>query len=144
VTGVQTCALPIYIAIGILILNAMLMAVFERIREFGVLKAIGMGPAVVLRIILAESAIQTCLAVAAGVTLSVPLNWLLVTKGIDLSSLGNINVAGMAWNTTMKSSVGAGTYVGPVAALVIIVFFAVLYPALKAALIRPVAAIYHR
>src|SRR5262249_50434442 len=38
----------IYVAVGILVLNAMLMAVFERIREFGVMKALGTGPWLVL------------------------------------------------------------------------------------------------
>ena len=38
----------IYLAVAILILNATLMAVFERVREFGVLKALGVGPASVL------------------------------------------------------------------------------------------------
>ena len=33
-----------HVVIAILILNAMLMAVFERIKEFGVLKAIGLEP----------------------------------------------------------------------------------------------------
>ena len=49
------------VAIGILILNAMLMAVFERIREFGVLKALGMGPGKVLRLVLMETALQEAL-----------------------------------------------------------------------------------
>jgi putative ABC transport system permease protein len=134
----------VYIAIGILILNAMLMAVFERIREFGVLKAIGMGPGTVMRLILAESVLQTFLALVVGISLSIPGNWFLTTSGIDLSGLGDMSVAGMAWDTTMRSSVDAGTYVGPILALLIIVFFAVLYPAAKAAVIPPVAAIYHR
>jgi putative ABC transport system permease protein len=133
----------VYIAIGILILNAMLMAVFERIREFGVLKAIGMGPGTVMRLILAESVLQTFLALVVGISLSIPGNWFLTTSGIDLSGLGDMSVAGMAWDT-MRSSVDAGTYVGPILALLIIVFFAVLYPAAKAAVIPPVAAIYHR
>ena len=36
------------------------------------------------------------------------------------------------------------TFVGPVVALVFIVSIAVLYPAIKAALIQPVAAMHHR
>ncbi|MCP4604800.1 MAG: ABC transporter permease [Proteobacteria bacterium] len=134
----------VYIAIGIVILNAMLMAVFERIREFGVLKALGMKPGRVLRLILAESAVQTSVAILVGVSLSIPCNWFLTTVGIDVSGLGDISIAGIAWNSIWRSSVDANTYIGPIVTLVSIVFIAVLYPAIKAALIRPVAAIYHR
>ena len=45
----------IYLVIAILILNAMLMAVFERIREFGLLKALGVEPGQVMSLILVES-----------------------------------------------------------------------------------------
>ncbi len=62
----------IYVAIGMLVLNAMLMAVFERIRELGVLKALGVGPFEVLRLILLESGIQVVLSVALGVVLAIP------------------------------------------------------------------------
>ncbi len=135
----------IYIAIGILILNAMLMAVFERIREFGVLKAIGMGPGKVLRLVLAESIMQTTLAIVAGVTLSIPGNWYLVKYGINLTSLtGDVSVAGINFLSIMKSSVSANTYVGPIITMLFIVSISVLYPAVKAAVIKPVAAIYHR
>lgn len=44
-----------YVAIGILILNSMLMAVFERVKELGVLKAIGLEPSKVLALVALEA-----------------------------------------------------------------------------------------
>jgi ABC-type lipoprotein release transport system permease subunit len=134
----------VYIAIGLVILNAMLMSVFERIRELGVLKALGMGPAKVIALIITESAVQMAVAMLIAGLLSIPGNWYLVNKGIDLGSLSGMSVAGIAWDPVMRSSVNANTYVGPIVALVCVVFVAVLYPALKAALIRPNRAIQHR
>ena len=134
----------VYIAIGIVILNAMLMAVFERIREFGVLKAIGMAPGRVLRLILAESAIQTGLAMTVGVLLSLPGNWYLKNHGIDLGNFTDISVSGMTMDSTMKAIPSVETYMGPIATLLFIVFVAVLYPAIKAAVISPIQAIHHQ
>jgi ABC-type antimicrobial peptide transport system permease subunit len=136
--------LIVYIAIGIVILNAMLMAVFERIREFGVLKAIGMAPGKVLRLILAESGIQTGLAMIVGVGLSIPGNWYLATQGISFAGLADASVAGLTFNSTIHSVVSASTYTTPIITLIAIVFVAVLYPALKAAFINPIAAIHHK
>jgi len=133
----------VYVAIGILVLNAMLMAVFERIREFGVLKALGVGPFDVLRLILAESAIQTGIAVVVGATLAVPGIWYLSRTGIDLAQLGGVSIMGIAWDPVWRAAVHAGAFVEPILVLVAIVAAAVLYPALKAALIRPVDAIRH-
>jgi putative ABC transport system permease protein len=133
----------IYLAIGILILNAMLMAVFERIREIGVLKALGFGPAWVLGLILAESGLQTGLAVLLGLALSVPGLWFLVEKGIDLGSLGGMSVMGLAVDPVWRAVVTLNTYKMPVLILVAIVSLAVLYPAAKAAVIRPVEAMRH-
>jgi len=133
----------IFMAVGIVILNAMLMSVFERIREFGVLKALGTGPGGVMKLILAESMIQTVLAVAAGCLLSIPSIWYLSVKGIDMGKIGGLSIYGIAWDPVLRFAVHASTYLGPVVALVAIVGIAVLYPALKAALIRPVEAMHH-
>jgi hypothetical protein len=92
----------IYVAIGILILNAMLMAVFERIREFGVLKALGVGPFDVLRLILVESAIQTAIAILVGVSLAVPGILYLSRTGIDLGKLGGVTIMGIAWDPVWR------------------------------------------
>jgi ABC-type lipoprotein release transport system permease subunit len=133
----------IYVAIGILILNAMLMAVFERIREFGVLKALGVGPFDVLRLILVESAIQTGIAILVGVSLAVPGIWYLSRTGIDLGKLGGVTIMGIAWDPVWRAAVSVGIFTGPILVLVLIVAVAVFYPALKAALIHPVEAMHH-
>jgi ABC-type antimicrobial peptide transport system permease subunit len=134
----------VYVAIGILILNAMLMAVFERVREFGVLKALGVGPLDVLRLILVESAIQTGIALLVGLGLSLPGLVYLSTVGIDLGRLAGISIVGIALDPVWRAAVNVATFTGPILTLVFIVSAAVIYPALKAALIRPVEAMRHQ
>jgi ABC-type lipoprotein release transport system permease subunit len=136
--------LIIYIAIGILILNAMLMAVFERIREFGVLKAIGYAPRQVLFIILAECGIITALSVVIGLVLSVPGLWLLVNEGIDMGRLGGMAMMGVVLDPVWRGIVDPSVVTVPLATLLFIVGLAALYPASKAALISPIRAIRHR
>ena len=134
----------VYIAVGILILNAMLMAVFERIREFGVLKAIGVGPTQVLRLILYESGIQVVLAAVVGFTLALPGMWYLSTHGIDVGILGGTDMMGVAmrpvWHVIYRPDVVAG----PLVMLFIVVGMAITYPALKAAFLSPVKAMSHQ
>ncbi len=134
----------VYIAVAILILNAMLMAVFERIREFGVLKALGMSPLQVVKLIFVESAIQAAIAIAVGGTLAVPGMWYLARVGIDVGLLGGTDMMGVAMRPIWYGVYNANTLSGPLLMLVVIVGLAVLYPALKAAWIRPVAAMRHQ
>ena len=134
----------IYIAIGLVILNAMLMAVFERIREFGVLKALGMGPMTVFRLVIAECVVQVVLALAVGIGLGMPGVWYLKEYGIDLGGMGGLEVHGIAWDMVWWAEFSAAAFTGPIMIMLTVVFLAVLYPALKAALIRPVAAIQYR
>lgn len=130
----------VYIAVGILILNAMLMSVFERIREIGVLRALGVGPFDVIALIALESAIQTGIALSIGLALALPGLAYLSLVGIDLGSLAGISIMGVAMQPVWHAAVSVRAFVGPVLTLVTIVALAVVYPALKAALIRPVEA----
>jgi len=133
----------IYIAIGILILNAMLMAVFERIREFGVMKAIGVGPGTVMALILTETAIQTAIAMVAGLTLAVPTGWYLATEGLTLVGMSGLSVAGLVMPPVWLAVFTPGTILGPLVVMLAIVSVAVIYPAAKASLIQPVVAMRH-
>ena len=136
----QVVSVIVYIAIGILILNAMLMAVFERVREFGVLKALGVEPRQVLSLIIAESAYQTLLAIGVGLSLAAPVMWYLVKFGVNTGPLAGTGIMGMTFMAIWHAAVSPVTIGGPTVILVVIVFFAVLYPASKAARISPVEA----
>jgi putative ABC transport system permease protein len=134
----------VYIAIGILILNAMLMAVFERIREFGVLKALGAGPGQVMRIILLEGFLQTGAAIIIGALAAVPGLLYLNRVGIDMSGIGALSIQGIVWDPVWRAHISGATFTGPILTLVFVVGAALLYPAAKAAMLSPIKAIYHR
>jgi len=136
--------LIIYMAVAILILNAMLMAVFERIREFGVLKAIGYGPFQVLGMMLAEGMMLAVVATVLGLLCAAPGMWYMTVYGINVGTLGGMEMAGMTMPPIWHGVYTVKTCATPIAMLFIISFFAVLYPAIKAAWIRPVEAMHHQ
>lgn len=136
--------LVINVAIGIVVLNAMLMAVFERIKEFGVLKALGISPGGVLGLIYVESLIQVGLAVGAGVLLSLPVMQYLSTSGIDTAALAGTSMMGISMMSTWYAVFSPEVYVQPVLMTTFVVAVAVLYPAYKAAIIQPVEAMRHQ
>jgi putative ABC transport system permease protein len=134
----------VYVAVAILILNAMLMAVFERIREFGVLKAIGYSPLQVLSMMVIEGLLQATVAMIAGLILSAGPMWYLQTHGIDVGSLAGISMVGMTMPPVWRGYYTPDVLITPIILLFFIVFFAVLYPAIKAARIQPVQAMHHQ
>lgn len=134
----------LYVAVAILVLNAMLMALFERIREFGVLKAIGYGPLQVFSLMVTEGMLQAVVAAVIGSVLALPVMAYLQTSGVDIGVLGGVSMLGMTMPTIWH---GVYTLEGvrvPVIMLFAIVFASVLYPAAKAAFIRPVEAMHHQ
>ena len=133
----------VYIAVAILVLNAMLMVVFERVREIGVLKALGLPPSSVMGLLFLESGIQLGLAIVIGLAVATPALIYLTRVGVDVGSLAGVTVMGVAMNTVWKCVVTPSGVILPVVLLSVMVFLAVLYPALKAAMIEPVDAIHH-
>jgi putative ABC transport system permease protein len=133
-----------YVAVAILVLNSMLMAVFERIREFGVLKAIGYSPGRVWLMMVAEGLLQACVAAALGCLLALPFMAYLQAVGLDVGRLGGVSMMGMTMPTIWRATYTLDLVSVPIFMLFVIVFLAVLYPASKAAWIRPVEAMQHQ
>jgi len=77
--------LCIYIVIAFGIANTMVMSVFERVREFGILKAIGTKPGQIFGMVILESVLLALLGMALGGLLSGINIWLWAKNGLDLS-----------------------------------------------------------
>lgn len=133
----------VYLAIGIVILNAMLMAVFERIREFGVLKALGFGPASVFSLIISEALLQASVAALLGASLSVPVNWYMVHHGLEIEGIAGVATMGVSMDAVWRSEVTAATYIAPIVLLFSFVFLATIVPAVRAALTVPAESMRH-
>lgn len=74
----------VFIAMAFGIANVLLMAVFERTREIGMMRAIGMSQARVVGMVVLESSFVTAFGLVIGVVLGV-LGVYLLRDGIDLS-----------------------------------------------------------
>ncbi|OGS04859.1 MAG: hypothetical protein A3G41_08350 [Elusimicrobia bacterium RIFCSPLOWO2_12_FULL_59_9] len=75
----------IFSIVGLGIWNTISMSFFERIREFGLLRAIGARPALVFKLLVAESALMGLLGIVSGLILG---GWLIAyfgRYGLDLT-----------------------------------------------------------
>jgi ABC-type lipoprotein release transport system permease subunit len=75
--GTWSIALVALIVSGLAMTNAMVMSVFERTREIGVLRALGWGRQRLLSMIVRESLMLSLLGGAGGVGTAMVLSWLL-------------------------------------------------------------------
>lgn len=133
-----------YVAVAMVVLNAMLMSVFERIREFGVMKAIGFGPMQLVMLIYAETLVQVIIAVMLAALFGVPLAIYFESNGIDLTTVvSGVSFAGIAIDPVWRAEVTQRAILAPLISMGMIAAVAVIYPAVKAALIRPVKAIHY-
>ncbi len=134
--------LVVFVAMGFGIVNTTLMAVFERIREFGLLKALGMKPFGIVKEVLTESFFLLMLGMLIGNSLGFLTVFALSGQGIDLSSLAEgVDFFGMSRVIYPKVS-GHDVLMANLVVFVLGLLVS-LYPALKAARFTPVEALAH-
>jgi ABC-type lipoprotein release transport system permease subunit len=133
-----------YVAVAMVILNAMLMSVFERIREFGIMKAIGVTPWQLMALVYAETMIQVVIASIISLVSGWSAAHYFQKNGIDLSAIASsTSFGGVAIDPIWNAHVTTEALALPIVFLFIIAAAAVIYPAIKAAVIHPVKAIHY-
>ena len=128
------------------VLNTILMSVMERIREFGVMLAVGMSPKRLAGLIVTEGFLLGLVGAALGVLGGVCLSYPMVQGGLDYTEImgsENMDVSGVT-----VSMVIYGVYNWPLigayaAAAVALTLLSTLYPAIKASRLQPVDAMRH-
>lgn len=129
----------IMLALAFGILNTMLMALFERMREIGVLLSIGMSRIRIFLMIMLEATILTLTGALAGIGLA----WLSIRQlsesGINLEMFAT-GLAEIGWDHMIYPFVEGSEFVTIVILVITITILATLYPAVKAMRINPLEA----
>ncbi len=124
------------------IANALLMAVYERIREFGVLRSLGLRASRLLRLVVVESLMLTFAGAGLGLGLGVLTSLWLGEVGIDLArfsdALGELGVG-----HRLHPSLAPEDLVPPTVLAGVTAVLAGLWPALTASRLRPAEALRH-
>ncbi len=123
------------------IINTMLMAVLERVRELGMLMAIGMNRFRIFAMIVLETVMLGVVGTPMGIALgAVMIQWFQI-HGLDLSHYAQEGLAEFGISAIIYPDVYPGMYVELAIAVFITAMLGSIYPALKAIHLRPVEAL---
>jgi ABC-type lipoprotein release transport system permease subunit len=144
VVSARILELIILVLVAAGIFNTLFVSVMERIREFGIMMAIGFGPATLFGLVMCESLWLglTGLVLAVGVTAG-PYYYL-ATTGFDAAALignGGGEVAGVAISTVMHVDIYPENALLIAAAVLVATLLSGVYPAWRAGRVQPVESI---
>ena len=127
-------------ALGFGIINTMLMAVLERVREIGMLIAIGMNRRRVFAMIVLETVFLTFTGGIVGIFIS----WLTVSilnaKGVNMSQFSQ-GMEALGYPSLIYPTIETSSYFVVAAMVVLTGILAAIYPALHAVRLKPAEAI---
>ena len=131
----------ILLALGFGIVNTMLMAVLERVKELGMLMAIGMNRKRVFRMIMLETVFLGLTGAMAGTLLCYVLVWYTGKTGVDLSALYKEGFEAIGFSAKVYPAIGAESFLQILFLVILTGILASIYPARKALKLNPADAL---
>jgi len=133
-------AIVLFIVVLFSIMNTFLMVVMERVRELGLLSAIGLGPGRVAALVLAETLYLALVAMGVGLGLGLLGHVAIDHFGIDMEALygQTVDVAGVALtDPIIHSTIEVTRWVKASVNVIFMVLLSAAYPAYKAMRLQP-------
>ena len=144
VGGAKVMMLVLAVLVAAGIFNTLFVSVMERLREFGIMLAVGFSPGQLFRLVMLESAWLAVVGLAGAVLVTIGPYLYLASTGIDVSGMipaEQMEVAGVGMSTTLQIGIyGESAMLIGVSALAAILLSGV-YPAWKAGHADPVETI---
>ncbi len=140
-------SIVMFLAVAIGIINTLLMATFDRIKELGLMKAIGMRPGRIVALVLAESAQLALVGILVGAAIGLALVWYWQIFGFDLGALSGgsegFAIAGITFDPVLRPRIEFSDLFEIGIPVMFITTLAGLWPAIKAARIQVTDALRH-
>jgi ABC-type lipoprotein release transport system permease subunit len=132
----------VILIVAVIIVNTLLMSVFERVREMGILAALGMKGGQIRVMFLLEAATLGLLGVAVGILIGAAGVAYLATTGIPIGDkMAAVAGSNFALSATMYGRFDVNSFINLSLATLFVVVLASLYPAWYAARLEPVEAL---
>lgn len=131
----------ILLALAFGLLNTMLMSVFERVKELGVLMSIGMNKKRVFLMILLETTFLTLTGATTGIALGHYTVFWLGSKGLDLGAVGGESMQDFGFEAVVYPQLEPSLLVMLSLLVILTALLTSIYPALKALRLRPAEAV---
>lgn len=131
------------VIIGIGILNLLLMAVYERTREIGLLGALGMKSGQITLLFLLEGILMGLVGMAFGVVFGLLINLLLGQVGLDYTKFSSLTSYMALISGKIYPSLGIEKLGQHVLTVIVITTLASYYPAREAAHHEPAQALHY-
>ncbi|HET9361771.1 MAG TPA: FtsX-like permease family protein [Vicinamibacterales bacterium] len=138
--------LLVFIAAAAGVANTMVMATFERTREFGMLLALGTHPSRLVRLVIAESIALGVVGALTGSLIGIVLVVITHRTGIDYSWLAGggpseLSFAGLRFSLRFYPALSAVDVARAIGAVCLTSLLAATWPALRASRLQPVQAL---
>jgi ABC-type lipoprotein release transport system permease subunit len=130
----------VFVAMAFGIANALLMSVYERTREFGVLRALGLPARRLVALVMLESALLTLSGSALGLGIGAGGVAWLGARGLDLA-IFSAALRQFSVGTTIYPRIGAADVLSPLVLALVTAGVAALWPALRLVRLRPAQAL---
>ena len=132
------------IAAGLGVMNTMIMSTYDRMKEFGIIRAIGATPWRIIKQVSLEAIILTFIASIIGTIVGLSAALYFQKYGFDVSGQGNFSFGGVVMDPIWKASVSLGIILLPIGLMMLTSILSSLYPASIAARIKPIEAIHYK